>query len=146
MKAAFIFLTLAFFFQTSWAQNKETGGQKWCYKVFKSLFEDNDDAERYSRMGNIGYSVVTVHAQSSADAERAADILDEYGAIDVDEDSSSGSSSRQGMSNQLGMGNEMQDQGIGTDRLTNDSQNITGDRINDATVSRVEEELQVGKR
>ena len=56
------------------------------------------------------------------------------------------SRSRQGMSNQLGMGNEMQDQGIGTDRLTNDSQNITGDRINDATVSRVEEELQVGKR
>lgn len=56
---------------------------------FKSLFGGNDDeADRYSRVAESSDCIVTVHALSSDEAERAADLLDEYGAIDVDERSS----------------------------------------------------------
>ncbi len=89
-------------------------------RFFKSLFGDGDDADRYSRMGNSGYSVVTVHASTVSDAERAAEILDEYGAVDVDEDSHS---THSGMN-------------AGNTRTGEDSD----------TVSRVSEELNVGKR
>ncbi|MGI8951928.1 MAG: YsnF/AvaK domain-containing protein [Chitinophagaceae bacterium] len=55
-------------------------------KFFRSLF-GNDDKEvnRYSEVARRSGSMVTVHAQSDDEAERAADILDEYGAVDVDE-------------------------------------------------------------
>jgi stress response protein YsnF len=53
---------------------------------FKSLFSDNDtDADRYSEVARRSGSIVTVHAQTSEEAERAADILDKYGAVDVNE-------------------------------------------------------------
>jgi uncharacterized protein (TIGR02271 family) len=52
---------------------------------FRSLFgSDNDDSRKYSTVASRS-CVVTVHAQSSDEAERAAEILDEYGAVDVDE-------------------------------------------------------------
>lgn len=58
-------------------------------RFFKNLFGDNDDeATRYSRVASNSDCVVTVHAQSDTEARRAADLLDEYGAIDVDERSS----------------------------------------------------------
>lgn len=52
---------------------------------FRSLFsDDNDDAERYSNAARDN-SLVTVHASSRDEAERAADILDSCGAIDIDD-------------------------------------------------------------
>jgi uncharacterized protein (TIGR02271 family) len=55
-------------------------------KFFRNLFGDDDDEARtYTGIANRSGSVVTVHAQSSDEAERAADILDEYGAVDVNE-------------------------------------------------------------
>lgn len=52
---------------------------------FKSLFSDNDEeADRYSDFAGKN-SMITVHAADSAEAERAADILDSYGAIDIDD-------------------------------------------------------------
>lgn len=52
---------------------------------FSSLFgSDSDDSRKYSHAASRG-SIVTVHAQSSDEAERAADLLDEYGAVDIDE-------------------------------------------------------------
>jgi uncharacterized protein (TIGR02271 family) len=51
---------------------------------FRSLFGSSDESDKYTRVASRG-CVVTVHAQSSDEAERAADILDEYGAVDVDE-------------------------------------------------------------
>ena len=87
-------------------------------KFFKNLFGDNDDADRYSKAGNSGrYAIVTVHAQSSDEAERAADLLDDSGAINVDERASEYGYNRQGVSSD-----------------------------SDATINRVQEELQVGKR
>jgi uncharacterized protein (TIGR02271 family) len=56
-------------------------------RFFRSLFGDDDDdsADRYSRVAERGGAIVTVHARSEAEAERAADMLDDLGAIDVDE-------------------------------------------------------------
>jgi uncharacterized protein (TIGR02271 family) len=54
-------------------------------RFFSNLFgDDNDNARYYSEAAKRG-SVVTVHAQSNDEAERAVDILDLYGAVDVDE-------------------------------------------------------------
>jgi hypothetical protein len=57
---------------------------------FNNLFggSKNDDADRYSRVASESNTIVTVHAQSKDEAEAAADILDDAGAIDVDERSS----------------------------------------------------------
>jgi uncharacterized protein (TIGR02271 family) len=57
-------------------------------KFFKNLFggdDDNDDADKYSRVASQTQSIVTVHAESRDEAERVADILDDNGAVDVDE-------------------------------------------------------------
>jgi uncharacterized protein (TIGR02271 family) len=55
---------------------------------FRNLFSsDNDDEEltnRHIEAGKRG-TIVTVHAQSYDEAERASDILDEYGAVDVND-------------------------------------------------------------
>lgn len=53
-------------------------------RFFRNLFGDNDESDRYSRAARNGY-VVSVYANSSDEAENAKDILDQYGAIDVDE-------------------------------------------------------------
>jgi len=74
---------------------------------FKNLFGGNDDDDevltnRHIEAGKRG-TIVTVHAQSYDEAERAADILDEFGAINVNDsddwDSSAGSGR---MENSLG--------------------------------------------
>jgi hypothetical protein len=55
---------------------------------FNNLFggkDDNDEANRYSHVAQKSNCIVTVHAQSKEEAERAADILDDCGAVDVDE-------------------------------------------------------------
>lgn len=58
-------------------------------KFFKSLFgNDDDDADKYTRVASNAQSIVTVHAQSSDEAERVADILDDNGAVNVDEHAS----------------------------------------------------------
>lgn len=56
---------------------------------FNKLFgHDSDDARRYSTVGQSNVSIVTVHAPSWELAEEAADVLDDCGAIDVDEHAS----------------------------------------------------------
>ncbi len=56
-------------------------------RFFKNLFgnSDNDERERYTKIAERG-SIVTVHAQSDEEATRASRLLDDYGAVDVDED------------------------------------------------------------
>ena len=53
-------------------------------RFFKNLFDDKDESDRYSRVAKNG-CVVTVHAQSPGEAHRASELLDEYGAVDVNE-------------------------------------------------------------
>jgi len=63
-------------------ENRGSGIQQF----FTSLFgSESDDADRHIRVGRSGCVIVTVHAQTRGEAERAADILDACGAIDVDE-------------------------------------------------------------
>jgi uncharacterized protein (TIGR02271 family) len=52
---------------------------------FKNLFGDDDDeVNRYSEAGRKG-TIVTVHARTADEAEVAARVLDNYGAVDVNE-------------------------------------------------------------
>lgn len=52
---------------------------------FSSLFggDDNDDAKAYTNATRGGSSVVTVHAATADEAEKARDIMDDAGALDV---------------------------------------------------------------
>jgi len=93
---------------------------------FSNLFGSSDDnVKKYAKVARRG-SVVTVHAQSSDEAERAADILDEYGAVDVDEHASKSGSVANAATTDT------------TLRDTTDTTNVS--------VQVIEEELQVGKR
>ncbi len=112
---------------------------------FSSLFGGGDDADRYSRVGDRS-SIVTVHAQSEDEAERAADILDDNGAVDVNERDAeySGMSAGTGVAGTSTMGY------AGTTMDTTDRTNMmdTTDRDMNTgdTIKVVEENLQVGKR
>jgi len=92
---------------------------------FSSLFDSDDDARTYSSVGSKG-CVVTVHAQSMQEAERAADILDRYGAVDVNEKASQFGSTASSTTDYTEA------------RSTTDT--TTG------AIPVIEEELQVGKR
>lgn len=86
---------------------------------FRSLFGgDSDEEEKYSRVATKG-SVVTVYADSNDDAENAAEILDECGAVDVDE-----------RAGQYSNNNYNTDANLGTNQ----------------SASVIEEEMHVGKR
>jgi uncharacterized protein (TIGR02271 family) len=51
---------------------------------FRSLFGSDDEATTYSEVARRGV-VVTVHAQSGEQSARAVQIMDQYGAVDVDD-------------------------------------------------------------
>jgi len=86
-------------------------------KFFRNLFgsDDDDNYRTYSEVGRRG-SIITVHANSAQEAQSAARILDEYGAVDVDE------------------------------RATQYRSQATTDTATSGTIPIIEEELQVGKR
>ena len=95
-------------------------------RFFSSLFGE-DEADKYTTVAEKNSCVVTVHAQSMEDAQRAADILDDYGAIDVNEKASEyGYSTNSGITNKENM----------DWRSGNESTSIPV----------VEENVQVGKR
>jgi stress response protein YsnF len=98
-------------------------------RFFNSLFgDDSDDARKYSRVGSNSNYIITVHASSADEAEQAADIMDDCGAIDVDERASS-----EGSYNDNNNMSSSTDRGSDYDR--------SGDSIN-----RMEEDIHVGKR
>lgn len=133
-------------------------------RFFRNLFgDDNDDnADRYSRVAERSGAVVTVHGLSDDEAERAADILDDYGALDVDEHDSSYSTTNRGVDTSTTTGGNMNAGGITNSAVTGStSENIlstpgslsdeditSSDRTSDVnrTIPVIEEELQVGKR
>mgnify|MGYP003576347029 CR=1 FL=1 len=97
---------------------------------FNSLFGGkDDDADRYSRVAQRSNSIVTVHAQSKEEAEAAAEILDDCGAVDVDERAA-----------QYGYGNTRSGDSMG------DRSHVAADRDRSNTIERIEENLEVGKR
>lgn len=71
-------------------EKKESG----LTRFFKTLFGSDDDAEKYSNVALETGTVVTVYTFSVEEAARAADILDENGAVDVNERASRFSNNR----------------------------------------------------
>ncbi|WP_420151901.1 YsnF/AvaK domain-containing protein [Spirosoma sp.] len=110
---------------------------------FKSLFGgDDDDDNNYRRHTEVGRrgSIVTVHAQSTDEAEQAADILDDSGAVDIDERAAQygyGSTATTGTDTISGSGTAYVDTDTTNRGLTSDA---------DQTIKVIEENLEVGKR
>ena len=133
---------------------------------FSSLFGSNDDADKYKRVADRS-SIVTVHAQSENEAERAADILDDNGAVDVDErlaqygNTTAGYGDAAGSTVDSPVGTDYTDTAVATgvtgssvvgntgytdDVTDRDRKYLINDRDNDQTLNVIEENLQVGKR
>ncbi|MGI4750337.1 MAG: DUF2382 domain-containing protein [Janthinobacterium lividum] len=90
---------------------------------FSNLFGTGDETDKYTQVGQKG-SIVTVHAKSADEAENAARILDNYGAIDVNE-----------RAEQYKSGN------TGTMGIAQPTKTNEGDSI-----KIIEEKMEVGKR
>ncbi|MDJ1467786.1 hypothetical protein [Xanthocytophaga flava] len=69
---------------SDWSENENTGFGETVSNFFKSLFNGKDEAYKYSEVAK-NTSMVTVYTSSEDQAEDVADILDDCGAIDVDD-------------------------------------------------------------
>ena len=129
-------------------------------RFFKNLFgsDDTTDVNRYSTAASLGNSIVTVHASSAEEAERAADILDDNGAINVDDNANEYNkyNSNTGAA-PVGVFNEtagasaitpVMDTTTGTFDTTNKTASFSAnsDATGKTSIPVIEEELQVGKR
>lgn len=64
----------------------DTESENGIIRFFKNLFGvETEDADRYSHVGSKGHSIVTVHAQNANQAKEVVTLLDDCGAIDVEE-------------------------------------------------------------
>lgn len=113
------------------SNNYDDGDNDSIGGFFRSLFgsDDDDNYRNYSQVARRG-SVITVHARTADEATRAATILDNAGAVDVDE------RARQYQSS--GTAQYGSTSGVGTSDFTNETTN--------KSIPIIEEELQVGKR
>lgn len=119
-------------YSTSTTTNENESG---IARFFRNLFGDDDnERERYTRAAERG-TVVTVHAQSDDEAKRAALLLDEYGAIDVNDNDYSTTGS-----DYSNTSNDYSTTGTSADRLYS-NENAEG-----KTIPVIEENIQVGKR
>lgn len=129
-------------------------------KFFSSLFGSDDDTNRtenrdrastYGQVASQSDAIVTVHAVSDEEAERAADILDEAGAFDVDERAAQYGLTDKGITGMQGT-DRMQDAAPvmqGTDRMQDaaPARPVDTDRVDtEGTISVIQEDLQIGKR
>lgn len=69
-------------------QNEYEENQDSFSRFFNSLFDGSDDADKYSSVARNNECLVTVHTDSSEEAMRAAEVLDNNGAIDIEEQAS----------------------------------------------------------
>ncbi|GAB3165670.1 YsnF/AvaK domain-containing protein [Telluribacter humicola] len=118
---------------------------------FRSLFGDtyDDNADKLTHVARKSGCIVTVHADSREEAERAADILDDAGAIDIDDRAAQyGYAGTTGTTtHREGYTNMEIDPATGTTgRVNNDLTTGRGTDRDSASMKVVEENLQVGKR
>jgi stress response protein YsnF len=114
-------------FMESKSSEKESGISHF----FKSLFGDSDEAENYSEVAKRG-TTVTVHTDTLQSAELAADILDQYGAVNANERALQYSS---------------KEEDINMQKDNMDELDIPETEAGaDTTIPVIEEELEVGKR
>lgn len=103
--------------------NNRTDSTNKDENFFSSLFDDKDESSKYADVSKHG-AIVTVHTDSKEQAEKAAQLLDKRGAIDVNERAEQFK----------GMSGDQRGSWINANRDSNNSLNV------------VEENLQVGKR
>ncbi|WP_224997420.1 YsnF/AvaK domain-containing protein [Cesiribacter sp. SM1] len=99
----------------------ESSGSSKHKGFFASLFGSDDEVQSYSAAADRG-TVVTVHATSRNEAERAAVILDKFGSIEI--------------------GDSRQNSRAGAGSASGYTQEATGDM----SIPVIEENMQVGKR
>jgi stress response protein YsnF len=105
---------------------------------FSSLFgshEHRDDATHYADAVRRGSAVVTVDAHSEEEADRAADILDERGVVDIQRGAQTGQPS-------AWAGSAAPAAGVSSRDVREENVNLQGERV----IPVVQEELQVAKR
>lgn len=98
-------------------------------KFFSNLFGSDDEANKYDSVAAKSDSIVTVYATSEEEADDAADILDDNGAVDVD-----------GRASEYGYGSTATTTSVESGTI-NDAPTATGN-----TIPIIEETLEVGKR
>ncbi len=123
---------------------EEKEGESGITRFFKNLFGTGDEkTERYSSVAKKGY-VVAVHTHSEEEALAACEILDDNGAVNVNDcyDKYFTPISE--------IHDEGDDQEIEGENINNNGEDYTGDRIDDEaatnTIPVIEEGLEVHKK
>ncbi len=71
---------------TDFELDNDEGEENGITRFFKNLFGNDDkDVDKYSRVAASADTIVTVHTDSMDEAEKASDILDDNGAVNVDD-------------------------------------------------------------
>ena len=123
--------------------SKDDDGADGISGFFKNLFGDDDDeVTRYSEAGRQG-TIVTVHALTNTQAEEAADILDEYGAVDVNESLVRPVDNISPVSQSVANTTTANTTAVSTTAEYTTSADVVSDA---ASIPVIEEELLVGKR
>lgn len=139
--------------RTSRTADQDDGFGDKISRFFRSLFDDDDERSKYERVAR-NAAIVTVLTDSEEKARRASEVLDDCGAVDIDERSSEyerqSMGSTQSMSSTQGMdttSSSVSDTDL-TDRSRRTSILDTEDSVNSSekSIPIVEESLQVGKR
>ena len=105
---------------------------------FSNLFggDDDEDTQRYSHVARSAGSIVTVHCHSAENAHKAADILDDAGAVNVDERAAATGYQASASANTNATANN----------YTAPTGNASTGKNDGLTAEVIEENLQVGKR
>jgi len=134
--------------QQAGAQPAERQDDDSITNFFRSLFGSDDTAERYSEVARRGNSLVTVHAQTPQEAERARDILDRCGAVDVDAKADQYRSTgwTGAAASQASSQNMNQSADLNLNRGADMNMNRGADTREGQSIPIIEENMQVGKR
>ncbi len=119
----------------AWNENEHTTFGESVSNFFKSLFNGKDEAFKYSEVAR-RHAVVSVYTASIEQAEEAADILDECGAMDVEERANMYTNTITTGGTTIGHslpGNTQRDLGTVNDRVTQYSDKQNEDRIQTGT-------------
>lgn len=136
--------------------DEDTGLGDRISHFFRSLFDDEDDAHSHSEASRRG-TTVTVHTTSENESTQAVQVLDNFGAVDVNDFARSGRTGVPGDNEPLDTDlvntsildtNILPDNAAGTERLDPAFDDDDDDRIesNSGVIPIIEEELQVGKQ
>ncbi|MES2899853.1 MAG: YsnF/AvaK domain-containing protein [Pseudomonadota bacterium] len=141
--------------QSSTSTNADDGSIGSSIKNFFSDLFGNDrsqDAHMYSEAVNRGHHVLTLTAASEPEVERAADIVERYGPIDIDETSQQWSGGAMAGQSLSGSSTMQQSAAMSQQSLQSGAQSTQGtmqgsqQRADTTAIPVIQEELKVGKR